>query len=121
MTATPLPCSIGATLVQVCLRSLTCIMHLLGGAGLDHALLPAASLVLRVCDVSSRCIPDFSPLRIAAGLVMLMVQQQPQQQALVVDGIKDDVVKLVAIKGNGGGGGGGDGGGVGGGGGVADD
>ena len=74
-------------------------MHLLGG-GVAHDLLPPASLVTRVCDASKRCIPDFSPLRIVAGLVSLMVMQQPQQQAVVVEGIKDDVVKLVAIKGD---------------------
>ena len=76
-------------------------MHLLGGVGVVHELLPAASLVTRVCDVSMRCLPDFSALRIAAGLVMLMVQLQPQQQAAILEGIKDDVVKLVAIKGDG--------------------
>ena len=76
-------------------------MHLLAGAGVVHELLPAASLVIRVCDISKRCIPDFSALSIAAGLVMLMVMQQPQQQAAIVQGVKDDTVKLVALKGDG--------------------
>jgi hypothetical protein len=75
-------------------------MHLLAGAGVVHELLPAASLVTRVCDMSKRCIPDFSVLRIVAGLVMLMVMQQPQQQAVIVEGLKDDTVKLVALKGD---------------------
>jgi hypothetical protein len=40
-------------------------------------------------------------------MVMLMVMQQPQQQAAVVEGVKDDIVKLVEIKGDDDGGGGG--------------
>ena len=76
------------------MRCLTCCMHLLGG-GAGHDLLPAASIVTMVCDLSKKCIPDCIPLRIASGMVMLMVMQQPQQQAAVVEGVKDDIVKLV--------------------------